>query len=866
MAVSSIVGDALPAAKQVVKTRAILPAVVVLLAAILAELPALRGGFLTGDDRQLVLNFALVNHPSVSHALELLTLKPHRDLYQPVPLLSFAGEFAVVHLLGLDSSAGGPEAASWLFHLTNLLIHAFNALLVWRLIGRFHEDRRVAFVAALLFAVHPLAAEPTAWLNGRMISLSTLFCLAALNAFDDWLRKPRVPLASLGVAFVVLAMASKVQIGLPVLMILLLAVHRRRPRPSWWILWTACTLITIGFAGLDIYLTSRLNVLAAGAESLQGSRIARTLLALGWYFQRLVCPIGLANFHPTARLVTWSSPGVLLATLTVATVVVVVGISWRWSRIGVMGLVWFLATVAATLPLLPSRNVMVAERYVYLPNIGLFWAIAALAVFAYSRLTVQDDRRRRPLQAIGAVCVLGLTAMSWHVASFYRDDIVNITRMAELYPESPGIWTQLAWELNRLGRYQDAIDAARRDLAKHPTAAASRANQVIGLSQSQLGASAEAIESLQAAVRADPRDGKAYYRLGQVYERAGNTDEAMANYRLALERLPNYVQACTALANLLRKAGRTDEAVKLYERVLSENPYDSAATLALAEIEIAGGHAAAAGSRLQRLLTWMPENWPAWTNLGVCLQAEGRTGEAIAAYQRALAVNPQAATAAVNLAGLLAKTGKTAEANALLKHFTSGNADRAVLWTSHELYVSQGKLAQAAQLWADALKQEPDAPDLKAAYAWTCVLGMQWDAARTQATAALNSRTQPAVAIARMALAMVALAGGDPAPAVAWANAPPDPNQPAYLDLRRCMREALSIYGESHMDEPWPYYVAARLVQADGDAATAAAAMQQFATLCASPACREQAKKLGIVVPPVPQPAPAGQPPAAPAK
>ncbi len=857
------------------------PVAAILAAAILAGLPALRGGFLSGDDRQFVLNFALVNHPSFAHAKELLTLRANRDLYQPVPLLSFALDFAVARAIGFRETGlgepshapgGSAEAAAWLFHLTNLLIHAVNALLVWRLIRRLHEDPRVALAAALLFAVHPMAVEPTAWISGRMTSLSALFCLAALNAFAAWRERPRPATVLLGMACVVLTMASKVQIGLPALMILLPPACRRTPtaarsgdlapddgrdgrcrgNPShamWWGMVAASVLITIGFAILDMHLTSRMSFLAAGAEALRGSRLARTLLALGWYFQRFVWPAGLASFHPAPSLVTWSQPGVIGAAITVTAVLIVVGVSLRWSRVGGLGLAWFLATVAATLPVVPSRNVLAAERYAYLPNVGLFWMTAAFAVFAYHRLAARGTATAWALRAGGLGCLVGLTAASWHAASFYRDDIANLTRIADLYPEAPGLSTRLAWEYYRQGRYEQAIEAAQRDLAKHPRSMTARAYQVIGLCQSQMGMHAEAIQSLQTAVRADGKDAAACYRLGQVYEKAGNIEEAIAAYQQALERQPGYPAASTALAGLLRRMGGVDEAAALYERVLADNPYDAAAALGLAEIDLARGRDAAARERLRRLVEWMPENWAAWTNLGVCCQNGGRFDEATDAYRRALAINPQASTAVANLVSLLAKSGREAEARAFLDRFLAAGTDRMALWAAAEALVAQGQWPHALALWADALKREPRAADLEAAYAWTCVLGMQWDAARTHANAAMKSDTQPAAAIARMTMAMVALAAGDPGPAVAWADAPPDRNLPAYLDLRRFMRQALAIYGEAKVDDPWPYYVVARLLQAEGDTAVAAAALQRFDALCTNPACVEQARKFGVTLP-----------------
>ncbi len=851
------------------------PALVVFLLAVTAGLPSLRGGFFGGDDRDLILNFGLINHPSLEHAWQLLTVKAHRFLYQPVPLLTFAGEFKLLGWLGLSPLPEAANSGAWLLHLTNVLIHTTNALLVWRLIRRLHEDRRVAFVAAVLFAVHPLAVEATAWLNGRMTSLSAMFCLAALNTMEAWARagvsgpgspgqardpeppdpgsRPPTPkpemrrrtlLPVLVILFVMLAMTSKVQVGLPALMLVLPLARRRWPSRPWWALWAVCAAITVGFAALNFSLTSRTHLVTAAAETLKGSRFARTSFALGWYLQRYVCPVGLAYVHPTEPLVTWSSPGVQtgLATLVAATAIAVV--SLRWSRAGALGFAWFLAAVAATLPLIPSRNVAVAERYTYLPNIGLDWAVAAFAVFVWRRL--RSRTARFAVGGIGAAYALALLATTWRVASFYRNDLAGDLRVVQVYPRSSRVWESLAWTYHRAGRYTDAIDAARRELANHPERAG-RACQAIGMSELELGQTNKAIETLQAAVRAEPGDGKAWYRLARAHEQAGDFDQAIENYRSAIDRMPNHGPSHAALANLLRRRGRIDEAVRCYERVLANNPYDSPAALAMAEIDIAAGRTGKAAARLERLVSWMPENWIAWTNLGVCYANQGREADAVAAYRRALAANPQADTAALNLAGILLRQGDAAGAGSLLDRLTAGNNDRTMLWAVHDLLVTYGQAAKAEQLWSDAAKREPGATDLRAARAWACVLGGHWDTAKELANAATT--TGPAPPLVQMTLAVIAMAQGDPAPAVAWVNQTTSATRPAHTEDQTRMRQALMVYGERHPDEPWPYYLMARLLQAEGNTAAAAVAMRLFGERCANPTCREQATRLGIANP-----------------
>ncbi|MCH8966083.1 MAG: hypothetical protein IID43_00245, partial [Planctomycetes bacterium] len=238
--------------------RRFLPVALIFLTAVAVGLPTLRGGFVGGDDRRLVLNHVLVNHPSLAHAAELFTII-HRDLYQPLPLLSFSAEFAVAGSLGLldEGIAGG----AWLFHLTNVLLHAVNAVLVWILITTWSarpDDRSitpawvrqtcesssaVATMAALLFAIHPLQVEVIAWLNGRMMLMSTLFALSAVVSLGVWMRGGRLRWAIAVVVCVALCGLSKVRIGLPFLLVLVPLVRGVKPNRRLVLIWLSAAVV-----------------------------------------------------------------------------------------------------------------------------------------------------------------------------------------------------------------------------------------------------------------------------------------------------------------------------------------------------------------------------------------------------------------------------------------------------------------------------------------------------------------------------------------------------------------------------------------------------------------------------------------------
>lgn len=830
------------------RPRGILPAAVVFLAAVAAALPALRGGFIEGDDQQLVLNFVLVSRPSLSHAFELLTLEPHRYLYQPVPMLSFAAEFALLNALGLSALPDVPNSGTWLFHLTNLLIHAASAVLVWRLIGRLHPDPRVGLIAGLLFAVHPMGMEPTAWVCGRMISLSTLFSLAALNLLQLWDERPRPALALLVLLMTVLAMTSKVQVGLPIIMLLLPLARRSWPRRAWWAIWGLCALICAGFALLNVSLTRQTQLLDVAAESLQGPRAVRIISALGWYFQQFVWPSGLAPFHPARAVVSWSDPGVVTALLVLLLVLAAGIASLRWTRVGGLAVLWFMAAVGSTLPFLPSRNAMFAERYVYLANVGLFWAAAAFFTAVHRRWLARSPAGLWFSRAMILLVMVALAIVSWRTAADYHDDITRNTRVAEVYPESPGSWWRLGWSYYNAGRYAEAVATAQRGLGPQFADAAPYVHQVIGMSYHKMDRADDAIEALQKSLEADPRNHRTHRFLADVHREAGRTDEAMAHYRRALELAPMYEPALLGLGQMLQAAGQADEAVPLYERVLKDNPFHLTANLAMAEIEISRSQYDQASARLQRLLSYAPESWTAWTNLGVCQVNFGQTGRAVESYRTALSINPQAEVAALNLAGLLTRKGQGPEAARILVRALAGTSDRRTLWAAYDLLVEGGQLAAGADLWAGSLRREPDATDLKCSLAWALLLRQRTDESRELLNECAGRLDDDPLWDA--AQAMLTLRDGDPGPAVRWLESAAQAEEGPLREMLPRMKQAMRLYGERNPEQPWPYYLAARMLQIEGEQESASLLMGEFRRLCSDAACRKQAEDLGIPLSP----------------
>ncbi len=813
--------------------------------ALVAAAPSIDGAFLSGDDKHLLLNHVLVNHPSLTNAGQLLTLEAHRDLYQPVPLLTFAAEFEVVRWLSWPIGANGDGAGVALFHVTNIVLHAFNAVLVFWLFRRLQGKLLIAALVAGLFAVHPLSVESYAWLNGRMTLLSTLFSLSSLVAMDIWLERGRRTVAVIAMIAVVLAMCSKVRLGLPVLMLLWPLARGKRPPARWWWTWGISVAVTVGFVGLNAW-TSRSAGMFAGETELTGSRIARTIIALGWYFRCYVWPTGLSPHYPTDVHVDFSHELLPMAIVAVIATIVCAALLARRSRVGYLGLVWFLATIASTLPLIPARNLMAADRYAYLPVIGLHWIVATAIALVLARLA-----RQRALQAglVGALAAAGvaLLAVSWNGSSFYHDDLSRAQRIADRYPDVPGTWVQVAWAYYDRGEYEQVIDAASHDVERGDAMSKGSAHQVIGMAQHRLGRVGASVDSLEYAVALAPDDAKAHTRLGRVLDAAGRDTEAADHYRRAVELAPNYNPAVLLLAARYRDSGDGEQAIHYYRCALNNNAFDPAASMGIAELDIAAGRYDQAETRLKRLLSWMPTHAAVRTNLGVCLASAGRPDDAMAEYRRVLDSTPGAPTAAVNLSLLLSAGGARSESLGILQDALARNPTELTLLIGyHDICIEQGQPSRAIPMWQRASELRPSAATLSAWWAWCAAISGDFptvQVALDRADSRLPARDSTAGRLIDMAEAWLRLDEGDPALAITLIDrflgdppaAPPD----ALMRVRRGLR----LYGSSNPDRPWPYFLMAHLLLSQGDR-DGLIALDLFDQLCEDPVCKERSDRL----------------------
>ena len=644
-------------------------AVVLLAATLLAYGPALRGGLLWDDEGH-------VTKPELRSLAGLgriwFQLGATQQYY---PVLHTA--FWIEHRLWGDATLG--------YHLLNVLLHVTSACLVALILRRLAVPG--AWLAAWVFALHPVAVESVAWIAEQKNTLSTVFYLLATLAylhFDEQRRRtaPRRRgwswyLLALG-AFVLALLSKSVTVTLPAaLLAVLWWRHGRlewkrdiRPLVPWFALGLAMGLLTT-------WVERRL-IGAEGAE-FNLSLLARALLAgrvVWFYLGKLVWPADLIFIYPrwnvsTAAAWQYLPPAGVVALLA--------GLWWLRSRMrgplaraAAAGLAAALFFIGSLFPALGFFNAFpfiysfVADHFQYLASLGLI----ALAAGAWGRAWSAGTPRlvlRRGILALAAGGVIStLGVLTWRQSRMYRD-LPTLYRVT--IERNPGCW-MAEFNLANLyfsnGRLRDAIPYYELALVARPDY--SEAHNNLGNVWRALGRRDLARANYEAALRLDPANAGAWVNLGIVSYEAGGKEEAERDYEAALRLQPDLRPAHLYLGNLLREEGRLAAAIPHFERALRLQPDDAVTQVSLADALEATGRPGEAVAHYEASLGLQPDQPDTEDSLGIALAESGRLGDAMAHFERALQLRPGFPEAQNNFGSALMQAGRFADAMA---HFAA---------------------------------------------------------------------------------------------------------------------------------------------------------------------------------------------------
>ncbi len=610
-----------------------LPAAALAAMTLLAYLPALRAGWIWDDDHYVTENPTLHD---LNGLRRIWTDPLATPQYYPLVHTSFWIEH---HLWGMDPVG---------YHLINILLHAGIAILLWQLLRRLSMPG--AFLAAAVFAVHPVQTETVAWVTERKNLLSALFYLLSLLAYLEF--RPLEEGAASGsrrrygwsLACFALALLSKTVAGsLPVAIVLLL--WWKRGRVAWRDLLPLLPFIGLAICGGAATVALEKSHVGAFGEEWSLGPIGRLLLAgrsLWFYTGKLIWPAKLDFEYPRWRI----DPGVWWQWLFTPAYLGALFVLWRQRRrIGRGPLTAGLFFAVTLIPALgffdvyPFRFSYVADHFQYQASAGLICLGAASAAAAVHRL-----RFSRVQAAAGAVALLAaLGVLTFRQAGNYRDAETLWRRSIAGNPSAWMAMNNLAVLLNDQGRCSEALLLLDRSLALKPDHAEACYNR--GNSHLALDSLDAAIADYGRAIRLNPTYVDAYNNRGTAHLAGHQYPEAVRDFTRALELEPGFAGAWCNRAGSYLEMNRPDLAIADYTRAV-------ALRIDYAEAYSGRGSAFAAldsvrqaASDFDRAIALQPANPQAYFSRGRMYARLGRYAEAILDFTRALDVRPGLAPA-----------------------------------------------------------------------------------------------------------------------------------------------------------------------------------------------------------------------------
>jgi tetratricopeptide (TPR) repeat protein len=689
----------------------------IVLVAFLAYLPSINGGFVLDDNLFLAKNELI----RASDGLRKLWCTTDPVDYWPVTYTTFWFEWRL-----WGSNPAG-------YHVSNLILHVIEALLIWLILRKLSIPG--AFLAAMIFALHPVNVESAAWIASRKNLLAMLFFLLSILWYLKFTmsmafagitparsyRGPREQEKThsyfilhpssfhfwywLGLAAFLLAMLSKGSVAiLPLL--LLGIVWWLRPLTRWDVVRTApFFLIALVMAVVNMWFQTH-----GVGEVFHTATITERLLGAGsviwFYLYKALLPVDLAFVYPQWHIET----GNPLWWLPLSAAIAVTAVLWLyrkgWGR--PLLLSWFFFCVAL-LPVMGFADVgfmqfsLVADRYQHIAIIGV---IALLSAGFSAWHQGMRGAIARTATALAIVAVGTLAFMTWRHSGIYRDAMTLYQDTLNKNPECWMAYNNLGLALSKTGRPQEEIKQYEQALRLKPDFG--QAHNNLGAVLAEIGRPEEAIEHCEQALRLKPDYPEAHFNLGNALFQTGRLQEAIEHFQAALRLKPDFGEAHNNLGNALKLTGRYQEAIEHYEKALRLDPdyIEAHNNLGLALVQT--GRIREGIEHYRQALRLKPDLPEAHYNLGNSFGTLSQYQHAIEHYEEALRLKPDYAEAHNNLGLALVDVGRLQDA---IEHYEQALRLKPDYAEAHNnlglALVNAGRLQEAIEHYQQALRLKP---------------------------------------------------------------------------------------------------------------------------------------------------------------
>jgi hypothetical protein len=521
-----------------------------------------KNGFIELDDNQYVTQNPYVQQGLTWKGIVWALTTGHSANWHPLTWIT--------HMIDCQLAGTTPM----LPHLVNLGLHVASTILLFRLFlratGAFGPS---AFIAAV-FGLHPLHVESVAWIAERKDVLSAFFGILTMSAYVRWVEAPTKSRRVLVAVLYALGLLAKpMLVTLPFVLILMDVWPLRRLRAAG----SGTSFAALALEKIDLLVLAVGSSVAtffvqraAGAMTMSEFvpfrlREENALVSYATYLWKAIYPVDLAVYYP--HPVTPYPPlRVALAAVVVAAGCVVAWLGARSRPWVTVGWLWFLGMLVPVIGLVQVGSQAMADRYMYLPMVGLSIAVG----FEGAELARRSDALRSAVVALFLVAVGAWTWLTRRQVGFWETDRTLFGHVVDVLPENHLAHGILGNVHLRERRFDLAVAEYREALRIHPTYAQGYCN--LGMVAELSGKPDEAIGRYREALRFDPNLAEAHHNLGQLFATQGKTDAAIAELEAALRSDPDLVEAHQNLGIAFLAAGRKAEALAQFRRALELRP------------------------------------------------------------------------------------------------------------------------------------------------------------------------------------------------------------------------------------------------------------------------------------------------------
>jgi tetratricopeptide (TPR) repeat protein len=605
-------------------------------------------GFIGYDDLDYVYKNAAVRSGLNDESVAWAFTTAFAGNWHPITWLS--------HMLDCQLFGLNPHEAHWV----NLGFHAANTVLLFVWLCRVTRARWRSFFVAALFAVHPLHVQSVAWIAERKDVLSGFFFMLILLGYTRYCRKPTIGNYILvAVLFALGLMSKSMLVTVPFVLLLLdywpLQRFQSSPPPPCFqqlkrlvIEKIPLILLTLIFSQITMWAQGASGAIVESQLIPLQDRCLHAVIAYSLYLDKLVWPVNLALYYPLP--LGTPSAATVLGALAILIILSLTALRWRPSQPWLLaGWLWFLVMLVPVIGLVQVGLQSIADRYAYLPSIGLFmavvWGLGSLAARRDAPPAVPEPSKTDPASAaaltrplalgmLGAAVVLGCALDTWHQLGFWRNNITLFEHVVKVSPKNNYLgYFYLGISYGEVRQLDAAARALTNSMAVNPAAdlARGRLGNVLLLQKNYAGAQ----PFLEALAKEHPQSVVAHRLLGMALAGQQKYAAAQAEYQAALQLNPLDAPAQQlAAANALKADA---------EQTVQHLPADDATPdlhATAGQAELALGRFAEAARQYRLALAQKPDamewlNNLAWL-LATCPDAAVRNGpEAVRLAQRA---------------------------------------------------------------------------------------------------------------------------------------------------------------------------------------------------------------------------------------